>query len=287
MKNLSSPEKIRETLKKNGFKFSKSLGQNFIADEAVCPQMAENCGADKDTCVIEVGPGMGVLTYELSKIAKKVIAIELDRALIPILNKTLADCDNVEVIHGDIMKMDIKKLIEEKCGGEEVCICANLPYYITSPVVMGLLEGDLPIRTITVMVQKEAAQRICALPGTRECGAVSASVRYHSEPEILFEVGRDSFIPPPNVDSAVIRLNLISEPPVKIDNREVFFKVVKAAFAQRRKTAANSISAVLKIEKAKVESGLENASALKNARAEQLSMEQLAGLANYLDSLLS
>lgn len=282
MSRLSDPSYIRDVLARHGFRFSKSLGQNFLINGGVCPRMAEECGADGHTGVIEVGPGMGVLTWELSQVARKVVAVELDKRLFPVLEETLADCGNVELVQGDILKLDLARLIGEKFGGEEVCVCANLPYYITSPVIMHLLESGLPIRSVTVMVQKEAAQRICAPPGTRECGAVSVSVQYHCEPKVLFQVSRGSFLPPPNVDSAVIRLDLRREPPVAVKDEKQFFQVARAAFAQRRKTAANSISAARGIPKPQVERALEAAGAAKNARAEQLTLEQFAALANAL-----
>ncbi len=234
MSRLSDLSYIKEVLTRHGFHFSKAMGQNFLINPGICPRMAAECGADRNTGVIEIGPGMGVLTWELSQVAKKVVAIELDRRLFPVLEETLADCGNVELVEGDILELDLHRLIREKFGGEKVCVCANLPYYITSPVIMGLLEGDLPIQSITVMVQKEAAKRICAKPGTRECGAVSASVWYYSEPEILFSVSRGSFLPPPNVDSAVIRLKLREKPPVEVKDRERFFKLVRAAFPKDR-----------------------------------------------------
>jgi len=275
---------MKDVLARHGFHFSKSLGQNFLVNPAVCPRMAAECGADKHTGVIEIGPGMGVLTWELSQVAKKVVAVELDRRLFPVLEETLAACSNVELVEGDVLELDLGKLIEEKFGGEEVCVCANLPYYITSPVIMRLLESGLPLKSVTVMVQKEAAKRICARPGTRECGAVSASVWYHSQPEILFPVSRGSFMPSPNVDSAVIRLDLRKEPPVRIADEDRFFQMVRSAFSQRRKTAANSIAAAGKFTKGQAEQALEAIGAAKNARAEQLTLEQLAALANELGS---
>lgn len=282
MANLSDPSNIKEVLSRHGFHFSKSLGQNFLINPSVCPRMASSSGADETAGVIEVGPGMGVLTWELSQVAKKVVAIELDRRLFPVLEETLGDCDNVEIVEGDILKMDLARLIEEKFNGEEVCVCANLPYYITSPVIMTLLESGLPIRTVTVMVQKEAARRICAQPGARECGAVSASVQFHCEPEILFEVSRGSFMPPPNVDSSVIRLNLRKRPPVEVAQKKGMFALVKAAFSQRRKTAANSISAMLDFSKLQVEQALKEAEIPENIRAERITLEQWAALANIL-----
>ena len=282
MGDLWRPATIKEVLGRHGFRFSKALGQNFLIDPRVCPRMAAESGAAECAGAIEVGPGLGVLTYELAQVAKKVVAIELDQRLFPVLGETLADCPNVELVQGDVLKLDLHALIQEKFGGQEVCVCANLPYYITSPVIMGLLEGGLPLKSITVMVQKEAAERICAQPGQRACGAVSVSVHYHSQPQVLFGVSRGSFLPPPNVDSAVIRLDLRREPPVQVADEGWFFRVSRAAFAQRRKTAANSISASLSLPKAQVEAALGAAGIPANARAEQLSLEQFAALANAL-----
>ena len=285
MGDLWRPATIKEVLGRHGFRFSKALGQNFLIDPRVCPRMAAESGAAECAGAIEVGPGLGVLTYELAQVAKKVVAIELDQRLFPVLGETLADCPNVELVQGDVLKLDLHALIQEKFGGQEVCVCANLPYYITSPVIMGVLEGGLPLKSITVMVQKEAAERICAQPGQRACGAVSVSVHYHSQPQVLFGVSRGSFLPPPNVDSAVIRLDLRREPPVQVADEAWFFRVSRAAFAQRRKTAANSISASLGLPKAQVEAALGAAGIPGAARAEQLSLEQFAALANALPPL--
>ncbi len=284
MSKLSDPGYLKEVLSRHGFRFSKALGQNFLINPGVCPRMAAECGADRHTGVIEIGPGAGALTWELAQIAEKVAAIELDRRLFPVLEETLAGCANVELIEGDVLELDLARLIREKFGGRQVCVCANLPYYITSPVVMRLLESGLPLKSVTVMVQKEAAKRICAQPGSRECGAVSASVWYHSEPRILFQVGRGSFLPPPNVDSAVIRLDLRKQPPVQVGDEDFFFSLVRAAFSQRRKTAANSIAAAGKFTKNQVEQALAAVGAAENIRAERLSLEQLAALANELES---
>ena len=282
MSHLSDPGQIKEVLSRHGFHFSKALGQNFLINGSVCPRMAAECGAGECEGVIEVGPGIGVLTWELSQVAKKVTAIELDQRLFPVLEETLAGCDNVKIVPGDVMKLDLHQLIQEEFGGGPVCVCANLPYYITSPVILRLLEEELPITAITVMVQKEAAQRLCAPPGSRECGAVSVAVHYRSVPQVLFPVGRGSFMPPPNVDSAVIRLDLRKDPPVEVRDEEWFFKVSRAAFAQRRKTAANSISATLGVPKAQVEETLTASGIPANIRAERLTLEQLAVLSNGL-----
>ncbi len=280
--SLSDPGHIKEVLSRHGFHFSKALGQNFLINPGVCPRMAAECGAQASKGVIEVGPGIGVLTWELSQVAEKVCAIELDSRLFPVLEETLAGRDNVKLVPGDVMKLDLHQLIQQEFGGGPVCVCANLPYYITSPVILRLLEEGLPLTSITVMVQKEAAQRLCAAPGERECGAVSVAVHYRSQPKLLFQVGRGSFLPPPKVDSAVLRLDLRQEPPVSVADEDWFFRVSRAAFAQRRKTAANSLSATLGLPKPQVEQALAAAGAAENVRAERLTLEQLAALANAL-----
>lgn len=282
MDRLSDIGEIKRIMESSGFSFSKALGQNFIVNPSVCPRMAELCGADKECGVLEVGPGIGVLTNELCKVAKKVVAIELDKRLPEILAKTLADHDNVKIISGDVMELDLHKLIEEEFQGMDVVVCANLPYYITSPVIMKLLEEKLPIKALTVMVQKEAADRLCAQMGTRMCGAVTASVRYYSEPKLLFKVSAGSFMPAPKVDSAVIRLDIHEKPAVELKDEKLFFRVVKASFAQRRKTIVNSISSSLSMNKADVIGVMEQAGVSPLARAEQLSLEDFAYLANVL-----
>lgn len=280
--SLSDPRALRELLQRHGLHLSKGLGQNFLINPSVCPRMARACGAEDCAGVLEVGPGVGVLTRELSAVAKKVVSVELDRRLLPVLEETLSDCHNVEIVHGDILKLDLSGLIDEKLSGGPICVCANLPYYITSPVIMALLEGGLPIKTVTVMVQKEAAQRLCAPPGVRECGAVSVSVHYRSRPQVLFNVGRGSFMPPPNVDSAVIRFDMLKEPPVKVRDEAILFKVARGAFAQRRKTAANSISGALRLPKRLIEQRLLEAGLPENVRAEQLTLPQFGALADAL-----
>lgn len=279
MQKLSDISTIRAVLEKNGFHFSKALGQNFLINPSVCPRMAALSGAADCAGAVEVGPGIGVLTWELSKVAKKVVSIELDKRLLPVLDETLADCDNVKILNADVMKLDLRRMIEEEFPGGEVAVCANLPYYITSPVIMRLLEERLPVTSITVMVQKEAAERLCAHPGERACGAVSAAVWYYAEPEILFQVSRGSFMPAPNVDSAVIRLRIRRTPPVEVADEPFFFRVVRAAFAQRRKTAVNSIANTLGRSKQAVAAAFDAAGVPQNARAEALTIEDFAALA--------
>ena len=272
MKKLSDIGTIKDILSRHGFTFSKSLGQNFLINPSVCPRMAELSGAGEGVGVIEVGPGIGVLTTELCSLADKVVAVELDKRLLPVLAETLSEHDNVKVVNDDILKIDLHKLIEEEFQGMDVVVCANLPYYITSPVIMKLLEDRLPIWAITVMVQKEAADRFCAEVGGKN----------YAEPEMLFSVSAGSFMPAPKVDSAVLRLNILKEPPVKVDDEKKFFKVVKAAFSQRRKTLSNSLASGLSLPKAEVNAILENSSVPLNARAEQLKLEDFANIANNL-----
>lgn len=280
MDNLSNIGTIKEILTEYGFTFSKSLGQNFLINPSVCPRMAEECGAKSGVSVIEVGPGIGVLTNELAKLADKVVAVELDKRLLPVLDKTLSDFNNVKIVNEDILKLDLHQLIKQEFDGSEVVVCANLPYYITSPVIMKLLEERLPINSITVMVQKEAAQRICAQVGTRDCGAVTVAVNYYCKPSVLFNVSAGSFMPAPKVDSAVIKLDILKNPPINVNNSKLFFKVIKAAFSQRRKTLSNSLSSGLSIEKSKINEILNAAQIPTNYRAEQLTMEQFGNLAN-------
>lgn len=282
MKRLSDIGTIKDILSRHGFNFSKGLGQNFLINPSVCPKMAELSGAKEGVGVIEIGPGIGVLTQELCSLAEKVVAIEIDKRLIPVLSETLNEFDNVKIINDDVMKLDLNKLIKEEFGDMKVVVCANLPYYITSPVIMKLLEDRLSVETITVMVQKEAAQRICAEVGTRDSGAVTVSVNYYSKPEMLFGVSAGSFMPMPKVDSAVIRLNVYKEPLFETENSRNFFKVVKAAFSQRRKTVLNSISSSLGLEKQTVNKLLSESGVNPQARAEKLSMNDFAEISRRI-----
>lgn len=282
MENLSDISVIRRVMERHGFNFSKALGQNFLINPTVCPRMAEMCGADENTGVIEVGAGVGVLTAELAKRAKKVVCIELDTRLLPVLDETLAEFDNIEIINADVMKTDLKALIEEKFQGMKVVVCANLPYYITSPVITLLLESNLPIEAVTVMIQREAADRLCTPVGSRDSGAITVCTNYYSVPEMLFHVSRGSFMPAPNVDSTVIRLNIRKEPAVTVSDEKKFFKMVKAAFAQRRKTAVNSIASGMSLPKDKVAEAITAAGLDVNVRAEKLSMQELADICENL-----
>ena len=244
--------------------------------------MAEACGADENTGVIEIGAGIGVLTAKLAKRANKVVSLELDTRLIPVLAGTLEDFDNVEVLNADVLKTDLHELIASRFNGMRVVVCANLPYYITSPVIMYLLESRIPIDAVTVMVQKEAAARLCAPVGSRDAGAVTVAVNYYADAKKLFDVSAGSFMPAPKVDSSVIRLDIRPDPPVEISDEKFFFRVVKAAFGQRRKTASNSLSAGLGIPKDKINAAIEAAGLPASVRAESLGMENLARLSECI-----
>ncbi|MEG0771058.1 MAG: 16S rRNA (adenine(1518)-N(6)/adenine(1519)-N(6))-dimethyltransferase RsmA, partial [Clostridia bacterium] len=238
--NLTDLGTIKTLCAKYGFSFSKGLGQNFLIDAFVPQEIAEMSSAS-GIGVIEIGAGMGTLTVELANIAKKVVTIEIDKSLIPVLNETLSEYDNIKVVNADVLQTDLHKLIEEEFSGMEVVVCANLPYYITSPIVMYLLEQKLPIKSITVMVQKEVAKRLCGTPTSGDYGAISLSVAYYAKGSILFDVAPSSFYPAPKVVSSVIQLDILEKPPVNVDE-DFFFKFIKTAFLQRRKTLANAIS---------------------------------------------
>lgn len=281
--NLYDYNTVNRILSSHGFSFSKALGQNFLINPDICPEMANKLNADEKTGVIEIGPGIGVLTKELCLTAGKVAAIELDKRLFPVLKETLSEFDNLEIIEGDALKLDLKLLIDEKfCDMNSVKVCANLPYYITSPIIMRLLESRLPIDEIVVMVQREAAKRFCAPVGSRDCGAVTAAANYYAETEFLFGVGKESFMPAPKVDSAVIRLIPRKEPPVKVADEKHFFAVIKAAFAQRRKTALNCLSNGLGIPKDKVGDALDKLNIDRSTRPEKFSLEDFARLSEII-----
>lgn len=282
---LTDPKVIRDILEKHGFDFKKSLGQNFLINPGVCPKMAESALSLGERAVIEIGPGIGVLTKELAGSAEKVVSIELDTRLKPVLAETLAEYGNIEFIFGDIMKIDLGRIIEERFPGEKVSVCANLPYYITSPVIMKLLEGSLPITSVTVMVQKEAAERICAGVGSREAGVLTVAVNYYSRPETLFNVSRGSFVPAPNVDSSVIRLTMLDKPPVNVVDKDAFFRFVRSAFGQRRKTLINSVSSMTEYGKPIIREALCQAGLPDDIRAEKLGMDKLCGVFNRIYEL--
>lgn len=277
---------IRELFARHGFSFTKSLGQNFLINPSVCPRIAELGleGADdpSEVCAIEIGTGVGVLTRELAKRYKKVVAVEIDKKLKPILEETLADFDNVEVIFADVMETDLAAVIAEKLGGAETAVCANLPYYITSPVIMRVLESRLPVRSMTVMVQKEAADRLCAPTGSRECGAVSYAVRYYSVPKLMFKVGRGSFMPSPNVDSAVIRMEIGQSSVLSESKERLLFRLIRSGFSQRRKQLTNPLSGELHKSKEELSALFAELGIKTTARAEELTLEDYIRLVRSL-----
>ena len=269
---------IRALCEKYDFALSKGFGQNFIINPGVPTKIVDAAGIDRSYGVIEIGPGIGVLTKEMAQRAGKVVAIEVDKRLPPVLEETLAGFDNVKVILQDVLKTDLRALVEQEFPGMPVAVCANLPYYITSPIIMKLLEDKLPVDNITVRVQKEAAERLAAIPGTRESGAVSCAVRYFANPRMMFTVQAGSFYPAPKVTSAVVRMEIRPTPAVQVPDEKAYFALVRAAFGQRRKTAANSIAAGLKLPRPQVAAALEAAGLDPRVRPEQLTLEDFAAL---------
>ncbi len=286
MDNLSNPAVIRSLLERHGFSFSKALGQNFLINPAVCPKMAQLGIDSPDWGVLEIGAGVGVLTQQLARRAAKVAVVEIDQRLLPVLEESLSEYENVSVILGDVMKVDLPALLNQQFGDRPVCVCANLPYYITSPILMMLLEQRLPLQAITVMVQKEAAARLCAQPGSRECGAVTFAVRYYSTPRQLFPVNRGSFFPAPKVDSAVIRLDVNPNSDYGVADEKLLFTAVRAGFGQRRKTLANPLSSALHLPKEQVQQALTQAGLPLTVRAEAVPFEGWIKLANALKERL-
>ncbi|MDR0404990.1 MAG: 16S rRNA (adenine(1518)-N(6)/adenine(1519)-N(6))-dimethyltransferase RsmA [Oscillospiraceae bacterium] len=278
--NIYSARAIRDAADKCGLRFSKLMGQNFLINRGICSKMIDCSQINDQTEVIEIGPGMGALTLELAKTAKKVVAIELDKRLASLLKNAFSDYKNVKIICGDALKIDIKRVIREEFSGANIVLFGNLPYCITTPIITDFLEKKLPIKFATLMIQKEAASRICAQPGTRQCGAISFAVRYFSEPRILFNVKRGSFFPVPNIDSSVIELKIREISPVKIQNEKLFFKIIKTAFLERRKAIKNPLSTRGDFSKEQVLEILKRAKISPLARAEQLCMKQFANLSN-------
>lgn len=273
---------------KYGFKFTKSLGQNFLTDGAVIEEIVESSGADEESLVIEIGPGMGVLTQIAAQRASQVVAIEIDKSLIPILHENLKDFDNVEIINQDVLKTDINEIVnryKQERGIKKVKIIGNLPYYITTPIIMKLLEDNVPADSITIMLQKEVADRINAGPGSKAYGAISVAVQYYASVDHVVDVPKESFIPQPKVDSSVIRLNILPERAVKTSNEELYFKVVKAGFGMRRKTLSNSLT-LLGIDKAQINNALQSAGIEPARRAETLSLEEFANLTDEIEKIM-
>ena len=280
--NLTNINTVKDILGRHGFNFSKGLGQNFLINPEVCPKIAEMGNAREGYGILEIGTGIGVLTKELALRADRVSAVEIDARLMPVLNETLSEFNNIKIYNEDVMKADLQRIIADDFAGLNVAVCANLPYYITSPVIMLLLESHLPIDSITVMVQKEAAQRLCAKVGSRESGAITVGVNYYGTVKQLFGVSRGSFMPSPNVDSAVIRIDIERKQRLSEDEEKFFFRMVKAGFSQRRKTLANSLHSMLGIAKNDVYSALSGLGISESVRIEALTMEQLTTLAKEL-----
>ena len=279
---LTNISTVKELMERHGIKFQKKFGQNFLVNSDVPYRIADECGAGENDCVLEIGPGIGTLTQELCMIAGKVVAVEIDNGLIPVLEETLAEFDNVEVINSDIMKTDIKSLFEEKFDGKDVYVCANLPYYITTPILMLLLESRLPFKKMTFMVQKEVADRLCATPKDSDYGAVTASVSYYGEVKKLFNVSAGNFMPAPKVDSAVIQISLYEKPPVEVSDEKLFFSVIKAAFEQRRKTLVNALNGKVGITKEQIALAITGIGLDVNIRGERLGIAEFAQLTDEI-----
>ena len=284
MEKLVNPQKTIEVIQKNEFAFQKRFGQNFLVDARVLDKIIQSAGVTKEDCVLEVGPGIGTMTQALSEAARQVVAVEIDDHLIPILQETLKECPNVKAIHGDILKTDVKAIADEYNEGCPLHVIANLPYYITTPIIMGLFESGVPLKSITIMVQKEVADRMKAEPGTKDYGALSLAVQYYAEPYLVANVPPNCFIPRPNVGSAVIRLTRHEQPPVQVADEKLMFRLIRAAFNQRRKTLANSLnnSPELFFPKEQIQEAIAALDVSPSVRGEALSLEQFAQLANLL-----
>lgn len=284
MEKLSNPQVTIETIKKYEFAFQKKFGQNFLIDSHVINKIISAADITKDDCVLEIGPGIGTMTQYLAESAGQVVAVEIDKNLLPILDETLAEYDNVTVINDDILKVDINKIVEERNGGRPIKVVANLPYYITTPIIMGLFEKHVPLLSVTVMVQKEVADRMQVGPGTKDYGALSLAVQYYAEPYIVANVPPNCFIPRPGVGSAVIRLTRFQEPPVKVKDEQLMFRLIRASFNQRRKTLQNGIanSGELSFTKEEVAKALESLGISANIRGESLGLAEFAALSDIL-----
>lgn len=284
MATLGIPSNTIEVLRKYNFNFQKKFGQNFLIDPHVLEKIIDAAQITKEDCIVEIGPGIGTMTQYLAESAGRVVAVEIDKALIPILEETLSAYDNVEVINEDILKVDLQRLVEEKNGGRPVKVVANLPYYITTPIVMGLFESHVPLASITIMVQKEVAERMQAGPGTKDYGALSLAVQYYADAEVVANVPPNCFIPRPNVGSAVIRLTRYAEPPVQVQDEKLMFALIRASFNQRRKMLANGLGNApgLFVSKEEVRAALISMGISENIRGEAMTLEQFAQLANLL-----
>lgn len=284
MANLGIPQNTIEVLQKNNFHIQKKFGQNFLVDSNVLTKIVEAAEISKEDCVLEIGPGIGTMTQCLAEKAGRVVAVEIDKSLIPILEETLADYDNVRLINADILKVDINKIVEEENQGRPVKVVANLPYYITTPIIMELFESHVPLQSVTVMVQKEVADRMQVGPGTKDYGALSLAVQYYAKPEIVANVPPNCFIPRPNVGSAVIRLTRYQKPPVQVEDEARLFSLVRAAFNQRRKTLVNALSNApgIGVTKEQAAAALERLGLSYTIRGEALTLEQFALFAGEL-----
>lgn len=284
MEKLSNPQRTIEVIKKYEFCFQKKFGQNFLIDGHVLDKIIAGAGVTKDDMVLEIGPGIGTMTQYLAEAAGKVVAVEIDRNLLPILQETLADYDNVKVIHADVLSLDLEKLVQEENGGRPIKIVANLPYYITTPIIMALFEKHVPLANVTVMVQKEVAARMKSGPGSKDYGALSLAVQYYAEPYIVANVPCNCFMPRPNVDSAVIRLTRYEEPPVQVNDEKMLFKIIRASFNQRRKTLQNGLnnSSELNFTKDQIAAAIAEAGFSPSVRGEALTLEQFAKLTDIL-----
>ena len=284
MEKLSNPQRTIEVIKKYEFCFQKKFGQNFLIDGHVLDKIIAGAGVTKDDMVLEIGPGIGTMTQYLAEAAGKVVAVEIDRNLLPILQETLADYDNVKVIHADVLSLDLEKLVQEENGGRPIKVVANLPYYITTPIIMALFEQHVPLANVTVMVQKEVAARMKSGPGSKDYGALSLAVQYYAEPYIVANVPCNCFLPRPNVDSAVIRLTRYEEPPVQVKDEKMLFKIIRASFNQRRKTLQNGLnnSSELNFTKDQIAAAIAEAGFSPSVRGEALTLEQFAKLTDIL-----
>lgn len=284
MAYLGTPGATKEVINKYSFAFQKKFGQNFLIDSNVLENIVEAAGITKDDFVLEIGPGIGTMTQYLCESARQVLAVEIDKMLIPILEDTLSEYDNVEVINQDVLKVDIKSLVEEKNNGRPIKVVANLPYYITTPIIMGLFESKVPIESITIMVQKEVADRMQTGPGSKDYGALSLAVQYYADAKVMLNVSATCFMPRPNVDSAVIKLTRHQESPVEVKDESLMFKIIRASFNQRRKTLVNGLknSSELDFSKEEITEAIKSIGKEENIRGEKLTLEEFAKLSNAL-----
>lgn len=284
MASLGSGKNTAEIIQKYQFNFQKKFGQNFLIDSNILNKIVQSAEVTKEDCVLEIGPGIGTMTQYLAEAAREVVAVEIDKNLIPILKDTLSAYDNVTVINEDILKVDLNQIVQDKNGGRPIKVVANLPYYITTPIIMGLFENHVPLKSITIMVQKEVADRMQVGPGTKDYGALSLAVQYYAKPEIITRVPASCFMPRPNVDSTVIRLERYEEPPVFVKDEKYLFAVIRASFNQRRKTLANGLTNAgnLGVNRQLVEEALTQMGLSATVRGEALTLSQFAELSNYL-----